>query len=56
MFKMKCPIKEEEDQIVLNKCPTIFNQDGQRCKRKRMAKDAKPKVPGVFHKRKHCLI
>ena len=50
MFKVKCPIKEEEDQIVLNKGPTIFNQG------KRMAKDAKPKVPGVFHKRKHCLI
>ena len=50
MFKMKCPIKEEEDQIALNKGPTIFNQG------KRMTKDAKHKVPGVFHKRKHCLI
>ena len=46
---MKCRIKEEEDKIALNKGTAIFNQG------KRGAKDAKPKDPGVFHKRKNCL-
>ena len=49
MIKMKCLIKEEEDQIVLNKGPAIFNQGKRGCK------DAKPKGPGVFQKRNNCL-
>ena len=50
MVKMKCLIKEEEDQIALNKGPASFNQGKER------AQEAKPKGPGVSHKRKHCLI
>ena len=49
MVQMKCPMKEEEDQIALNKGRTIFNQG------KRRPKEAKRKRPGVSHKRKHCL-
>ena len=48
MVKMKCPIKEEEDQIALNKGPAVFNQG------KRMVKEAESKGSGVSHKGKHC--
>ena len=49
ILKMKCPIKEEKEQIAFNKGPRIFNQG------KKRPKKAKSKDPGVSHKRKHCL-
>ena len=49
MVELKCPIKEKDDRIALNKGPRISTKE------KRRAEKAKSRGPQVSHQRHHCL-